>query len=264
MTNNKKYYPWIVVALLWGVALLNYMDRQMLSTMKSAMMIDITELESATNFGRLMAVFLWIYGLMSPVAGMIADRIILLYFATSSLPGWATKNWLPTLFSENLSIDMSEAGPLSTFTIAISSFIGVIAGGILSDKWIQRNVRGRIYTGSIGLALTIPALLLLGFGDSFAMIVGGGLCFGIGFGIFDANNMPILCQFVSPRYRATAYGIMNMTGVFAGAIITKLLGESTDAGNLGHDFAMMASLVFVALVVEVIFLRPRTVNMTDK
>lgn len=54
MTNNKKYYPWIVVALLWGVALLNYMDRQMLSTMKSAMMIDITELESATNFGRLM------------------------------------------------------------------------------------------------------------------------------------------------------------------------------------------------------------------
>ena len=102
----------------------------------------------------------------------ISFWIILLYFATSSLPGWATKNWLPTLFSENLSIDMSEAGPLSTFTIAISSFIGVIAGGILSDKWIQRNVRGRIYTGSIGLALTIPALLLLGFGDSFAMIVG--------------------------------------------------------------------------------------------
>lgn len=336
MTNNKKYYPWIVVALLWGVALLNYMDRQMLSTMKSAMMIDITELESATNFGRLMAVFLWIYGLMSPVAGMIADRINRKWLIVGSLFVWSfvtlmmgystdfnqiyilraimgvsealyipaglslitdyhqektrslavgihmtglytgqalggfgatiagAYSWETTLFSENLSIDMSEAGPLSTFTIAISSFIGVIAGGILSDKWIQRNVRGRIYTGSIGLALTIPALLLLGFGDSFAMIVGGGLCFGIGFGIFDANNMPILCQFVSPRYRATAYGIMNMTGVFAGAIITKLLGESTDAGNLGHDFAMMASLVFVALVVEVIFLRPRTVNMTDK
>lgn len=33
------------------------------------------------------------------------------------------------------------------------------------------------------------------------MIIGGGLCFGIGYGIFDANNMPILCQFISPRYR---------------------------------------------------------------
>ena len=42
--NAKKVYPWIVVGLLWGVALLNYMDRQMLSTMKDAMQIDIREL----------------------------------------------------------------------------------------------------------------------------------------------------------------------------------------------------------------------------
>ena len=193
----------------------------------------------------------------------ISFWIILLYFATPSLPGWATKNWLPTLFSENLSIDMSEAGPLSTITIALSSFIGVIAGGILSDKWIQTNVRGRVYTGAIGLALTIPSLLLLGFGHNFLMIVGGGLCFGIGFGIFDANNMPILCQFISPRYRATAYGIMNMTGVFAGAAITDLLGRSTDAGNLGHDFAMLAGLVAIALLIQICFLRPKVANMTD-
>ena len=75
MKAETKIYPWIVVAMLWGVALLNYMDRQMLSTMRESMMINITELESAANFGRLMAVFLWIYGLMSPVAGIIADRL---------------------------------------------------------------------------------------------------------------------------------------------------------------------------------------------
>ncbi len=407
MGNRQKTYPWVVVALLWVVALLNYMDRQMLSTMKVAMMGDITELESAVNFGRLMAVFLWIYGLMSPVAGMIADKInrkwlivaslfvwssvtllmgyatsfqqlyilralmgvsealyisaglsliadyhtdktrslaigihmtglytgqalggfgatvasawswqttfhwfgwigviyslvlilflrdkktetnqqetkvkdpqpvksalqgmvmlfanlsfwvILLYFATPSLPGWATKNWLPTLFAENLSIDMSVAGPLSTITIALSSFVGVIGGGILSDRWIQRNIRGRIYTGAIGLALTIPSLLLLGYGNSFLAVIGGGLCFGIGYGMFDANNMPILCQFISSRYRATAYGIMNMTGVFAGAFITNILGKSTDAGHLGADFAMLAILVFIALLIQLIFLRPK-------
>jgi MFS family permease len=61
--------------LLWFVALLNYMDRQMLSTMKVAMMGDIVELEKAGNFGRLMAIFLWIYALMSPMAGLIADRV---------------------------------------------------------------------------------------------------------------------------------------------------------------------------------------------
>lgn len=408
--KNSKAYPWVVVGLLWGVALLNYMDRQMLSTMKSAMMIDITELQTATNFGRLMAVFLWIYGLMSPAAGLIADRInrkwlivgslfvwsavtlgmgyatnydqifwlralmgvsealyipaglsliadyhsgksrslavgihmtglytgqaiggfgatiaaaftwnttfhwfgiigiayamvlmlflqekkdhatvqksgndlkvyklnplktlgllfsnisfwiILLYFAAPSMPGWAIKNWIPTLFAESLHLPMSEAGPLSTITIAVSSFIGVIVGGIMSDRWVQKNIKGRVYTGAIGLALTIPALLLLGLGSGFVSVIGAALCFGIGYGIFDANNMPILCQFVSKKHRATAYGLMNMIGVFAGAFVTSLLGKSSDAGNLGHDFAMLAILVAVALTVQLYFLRPKVDN----
>lgn len=87
--KKHKYYPWIVVGLLWIVALLNYMDRQMLSTMKSAMMIDIEELQSAANFGRLMAIFLWIYGFMSPVAGMIADRINRKWLIVGSLFVWS-------------------------------------------------------------------------------------------------------------------------------------------------------------------------------
>lgn len=412
--KNAKYYPWVVVGLLWIVALLNYMDRQMLSTMRPSMEIDIAELTSATNFGRLMAIFLWIYGFMSPVAGVIADKfnrkrlivgslfvwsgvtfamgyantfdqlywlraimgvsealyipaalsliadyhkdktrslaigihmtglymgqalggfgatvaeaftwhtafktfgligiiysfilvfllheiktvsdviknvqgklekqkpfvfksigllltnisfwIILFYFAVPSLPGWATKNWLPTLFAENLDIPMSQAGPLSTISIAVSSFIGVIFGGILSDRWVQKNIRGRIYTSAIGLALTIPSLLLLGFGHSLFHVVTAALCFGLGFGMFDANNMPILCQFVSAKYRATAYGIMNMVGVFSGAYITNYLGQSTDEGHLGQDFAMLAGIVVVALAIQLYFLRPKVNDFVD-
>lgn len=405
-TDGGASYPWILVGLLWVVALLNYMDRQMLSTMKPSMMIDIAELQTATNFGRLMAIFLWIYAFMSPLAGMIADRvnrkwlivgslfvwsavtlsmgyaqtfdqlywlralmgvsealyipaglsliadyhqsktrslaigihmtglymgqalggfgatiaanfswqsafhsfgiigiiyslvlilflrekkaskemeatdkismdkpsvfkglgllfsniafwIILFYFAVPSIPGWGIKNWLPTLFAENLNIDMSKAGPLSTITIAASSFLGVIFGGILSDRWVQKNLRGRIYTSAIGLGLTIPALLLIGFGHSLFHVIGAAFLFGFGFGMFDANNMPILCQFVSSKYRATAYGLMNMTGVLAGAFITDFLGKSTDAGNLGKSFAMLGGIVFIALVIQLSFLRPK-------
>ena len=405
--TTSKYYPWVVVALLWGVALLNYMDRQMLSTMKESMQLDISELQTAENFGRLMAVFLWIYGLMSPFAGAIADRvnrkwlivislfvwsavtygmgyantfteiywlralmgvsealyipaglsliadwhsdktrslavgihmtglytgqaiggfgatvaasytwhtafhwfgligiayalllvlclrenpnhnvvkpnvetnkvdkesilkgfsalfstvafwIILFYFAAPSLPGWAIKNWLPTLFSENLNLPMAEAGPMSTITIALSSFCGVVAGGILSDRWVQRNIRGRIYISAIGLGLTIPALFLLGFGHNTIGVISAGMLFGIGFGIFDANNMPILCQFVSPKYRATAYGIMNMTGVFAGAMVTNVLGKWSDDGNLGLGFALLSVVVAVAIALQLLFLKPK-------
>lgn len=92
--KNSKIYPWVVVGLLGGVALLNYMDRQMLSTMKDAMQIDIQELQSATNFGRLMAVFLWIYGLMSPVSGIIADRLSRKWLIVGSLLVWSSVTYL--------------------------------------------------------------------------------------------------------------------------------------------------------------------------
>ncbi|MGN6246972.1 MAG: MFS transporter [Ginsengibacter sp.] len=409
MKENKNY-KWVVVGLLWVVALLNYLDRQMLATMRPSMQMDIHQLQSATNFGYLMGIFLWVYGIMSPISGIIADKvnrkwlivgslfvwsavtygmglattfrqvywlrafmgisealyipaglsliadfhkektrslavgihmtglyvgqalggfgatvaaaytwhftfhsfgiigiiysvvlilflrekkgslleknetvqqkvpllkglvvlfsnisfwIILFYFAVPSLPGWATKNWLPTLFAQNLHIPMSEAGPLSTITIAASSFLGVIFGGILSDKWVQKNVCGRIYTSAIGLGLTIPSLLLLGFGHSLFNVITAGLCFGVGFGMFDANNMPILCQFVSSKYRATAYGLMNMVGVFFGAYITDLLGRSSDAGHLGRDFAMLAGIVLVALIIQISFLRPKVNDFQD-
>lgn len=191
----------------------------------------------------------------------VAFWVILLYFAAPSLPGWATKNWLPTLFAENLDLPMSQAGPISTITIAVSSFIGVLIGGPLSDKWVQKNLRGRVYTGAIGLGLTIPSLLLLGFGHNLVAVVGAGLLFGIGYGIFDTNNMPILCQFVSHKQRATAYGVMNMIGVSAGAFITHLLGRWGDSGNLEAGFAMLAIVVAIALGVQLYFLRPKTDNM---
>ena len=187
--------------------------------------------------------------------------VILFYFAAPSLPGWAIKNWSPTLFSESLGLPMSQAGPISTITIAVSSFIGVIVGGIMSDRWVQRNLRGRVYTGAIGLGLMIPSLLLLGFGHSLVAVVGSGLLFGIGYGMFDTNNMPILCQFVSTKYRGTAYGLMNMTGVFAGAAVTSVLGSWTDGGNLGLGFALLSIFVLVAVALQLYFLRPKTDNM---
>jgi len=92
-------------------------------------------------------------------------------------------------------------------------------------------------------------------------VIGGAICFGIGFGMFDANNMPILCQFVPSRLRATAYGIMNMTGVFAGALITSVLGKSMDSGNLGRDFMLMAGVVALVLILQLTVLRPKTSEM---
>jgi len=120
----------------------------------------------------------------------ISFWIILFYFAVSSLPGWGVKNWLPTLFSQSLQLDMSVAGPLCTISIAISLLFGVIIGGILSDKWVQRNLSGRIYLSSIGLGLTIPALILIGYGHSLITV----LCAAIFLDLVLECLMVIICR----------------------------------------------------------------------
>lgn len=407
----RKAYPWIVVGLLSVVAFLNYLDRQMLSTMQAAIGADIAELQLSRNFGRLMAIFLWVYAAVSPFAGSIADRIsrkwlivgslgvwslvtllmgycqtysqmfwlrglmgvsealyipsslsliadyhagksrslavglhmtglylgqavggfgaifasalswrttfqgfglvgvlyaamlvfclrekrsqatgqdaagetvipgadresilksfglifsniafwvILFFFASTSLPGWATKNWLPTLFSQHVDGGMAVAGPVATITIALASFIGVMVGGPLSDRWVKKNLRGRIYTSAIGLGMMIPALLLMGLGHGMVAAVASGLVFGLGYGMFDTNNMPILCQFVPSRLRATAYGLMNMVGVAMGALCTQLLGRIP---NLGLSFALLGGVTALALTLQLTVLRPTTDDM---
>ena len=191
------------------------------------------------------------------ILGTVSFWIMLFYFMAPSFPGWATKNWLPTLFSENLGVEMAKAGPMATISIAIALFLGVLIGGPLSDKWVQKNIRGRIYTSVIGLSLTIPSLILLGYGHSHAGLIGAAMLFGIGYGMFDTNNMPILCQIIPQKYRATAYGIMNMMGVFAGYIVTLMLGSSTDAGNLGADFSKLSIVVLAAVILMLAFVKPK-------
>ena len=146
----------------------------------------------------------------------------------------------------------------------MSSFVGVLIGGFVSDKWVRKNLKGRIYIGVIGLLFTIPALFLLGYGSGTRFILLGGVLFGLGFGIFDVNNMPILCQFVSPRHRATGYGLMNLAGISAGAMITGFLGKSADAGNMRQNFAMLSIIVIVAVIMQLTLLRPTTANKTGR
>ncbi len=436
MKRTGKIYPWVVVALLWGVALLNYLDRQMLSTMREAMALDIADLEDKVMFGKIMAAFMWIYGLMSPISGIVADRVnrkwlivcslavwsavtllmgyattydqvywlraamgvsealyipaalsliadyftgkqlslaigihmtglymgqaiggfgafvaqelswqstfhwfgivgivyavvlmlflhekrneksaqkaeksaeklpffqllrnntraigaslgmlatnvafwtILFFFASCSVPGWATKNWLPELFRASLIINgepisMAWAGPIATITIAFASFIGVMIGGPLADRWSAKNLKGRIYTSSIGLSMMVPSLVLMGYGTEIAsalgltnssvmVAVGASLLFGVGYGLFDANNMPILCQFVGARRRGTAYGMMNMCGLFIGAAATQILGSLAANNQMGLGFACMAGALLLAMLSQLLILKPRTLNM---
>ncbi len=390
---------WLVVALLWPVALLNYLDRQMLATMGLSIKADIVALQSAEKFGQLMAIFLWVYAFCSPLGGVIADRlnrkwliigslciwsavtllmgtvssfqglyylraamglseafyipaglaliadfhpggtrslavgvhmsgiymgqalggvggwvaeaiswraafvgcgvvgvvyslvlavllrekpgrsarlsptastgdshpgvywlgyvILLLCFSLPSLPGWAVKNWLPTLLQDRFAMDQAPSGLWATLTNASAAFCGVLIGGRLADRWARHSLRGRTYVSGLGLLLTVPAMAGMGLAPSFPIAIGCTVLFGLGFGMFDANNMPILCQVAPARFRATGYGVMNFVGIASGAYVTPLLGKLKDSGvplAIGFAFCALPALLAACLM---FLLRPK-------
>jgi len=387
------------VALLWPVVVLNYLDRQMLATMGLSIKADIVELQSARNFGWLMAIFLWVYAFCSPAGGAIADRlnrkwliiaslavwssvtllmgqaanfhqlfalravmgvsealympaglaliadyhhgptrslavgvhlsgvymgqalggiggwvaqevswraafvgcgaigvayalvlmiflretdrgtaekagstsatgaavgvdwrgfvILILCFSLPSLSGWAVKNWLPTLLQDRFGMAQAPSGLWATFTHAGAAFCGVIFGGWLADRWAQRSVRGRTYLSTVGLALLAPGILAIGLAPGFGMAIAGSLLYGFGFGMFDANNMPILCQLAPARFRATGYGLLNFFGIASGALLTPLLGYLKDSGvplSVGFAYCAVPALLAAGLM---FVLRPK-------
>ena len=201
---------------------------------------------------------------LAVLLGNVAFWVMLYYFAALNLPGWTTKNWLPTLLSDSLEMPMEQAGPIAITSLALSSFVGVFFGGWLSDKWSSKNIRGRVFTSSTGLAMIIPALILMCFGKGLVVTILSAAVFGIGFGMYDSNNMPILCQFIPARYRATGYGMMNLVGIAAGALITTELGKAMDLGYKDIIFYLMIATVALAVILQLLVLKPKTLDMTDE
>jgi MFS family permease len=393
-------YAWVVVALLWPVVLLNYLDRQMVSTVRASIRADIPGIASDQDFGTLMAVFMWVYALLSPLGGYIADRfnrrwtvigsllvwsavtwatghatsysqmlffralmgvseafyfpaalaliadfhregtrakaigihqsglyaglalggiggyiadtsswrncfnwfgavgviyavvlmlalnnapkgvrakdgsvtigatlralgaqpafwLLAVYFTLPAIAGWVTKNWLPTFLADQLNLKQGPAGMLATGYIQIASFAGVILGGVIADEWMRKTNRGRIFTSALGVLLLVPALLGLGFAWSAWAAMVFMILFGIGWGFFDCNNMPILCQIARPEHRATGYGIMNLVSISVGACATVALGWMRDHHiKLSVAFTVSAAVALLGVFL-ILLMKPR-------
>ncbi|MFM1873666.1 MAG: hypothetical protein RL398_3088, partial [Planctomycetota bacterium] len=83
---------WLAVGLLFVVAMLNYLDRQLLATMAEPILRDVPQTNA--QFGLLTAVFLFVYSALSPAGGILADRYGRRAVILVSLVVWSAVTWL--------------------------------------------------------------------------------------------------------------------------------------------------------------------------
>ncbi len=399
-------YAWIVVALLFPVALLNYLDRQMIAAMKASVMADVSGITLESQWGYMLGQFKWVYAFLSPVGGYVADRfsrrwticgslfawslitwltghvssyegllwtrtamgisesfyipaalalisdyhrgptrsratgihqmgiycgvilggfagyaadapslgwrwafdfiglagilyaiplllllrdvqrgagaseprssatasvkelltngsflLLVAYFTLPALAGWVVRDWMPAILQQSFNISQGLAGVSATLYWQSAAIAAALGGGWLADRWMRRTDRGRIYVSALGMALIIPALFGVGnapaFG-SFALAIASLVLFGIGWGFFDTNNMPILCQIARPHLRATGYGIMNFVSISCGGFADWGFGAMRDrAVPLNVIFGVFAAACVVSVIL-VLLIRPRS------
>ena len=165
--------------------------------------------------------------------GLLGNRnfiLLVLYFTLPAIAGWVVRDWMPEILREKFSLGQGKAGVSAILFVQIASIIGVLIGGALADKWMQKTSRGRIYTSAIGMLLFLPALFSVGNAGTLTMAIVGLTIFGLGWGFFDCNNMPILCQITRPEWRATGYGIMNLVSISCGGFGDWAFGWLRDHG----------------------------------
>jgi len=361
-----KSSAWLVVALLVPVALLNYLDRQLVATMQRSIMGEVSGIESQEQWGHMLAWFKWTYAIASPFAGLVADRLskpriicaslftwsavtwatgqattydqllatraamglseafyiptalaliadhhasatrsravgihqigiylgvmlgslggfvadspqlgwrwgfstiglvgvayavpllfllrqppgrgrapaaatgplaswrellanpsfrlLLGYFTLPAIAGWVVRDWMPSVLQKDLGLTQGLAGVNAVIWWQAAAIGSAVVGGWLADHWMRSTDRGRIYASALGMALIMPALLGVGIvvgTKSLPLAIFFLVLFGIGWGFFDTNNMPILAQIVRPDQRAAGYGLMNLASISCGGL----------------------------------------------
>ena len=91
MTLAPASRAWLIVGVLWFAAFLNYLDRNMILTMRGSVKEAIPMTEA--QFGLLTSVFLWVYAGLSPFAGYLADRFSRSRVIVLSLFIWSAVTW---------------------------------------------------------------------------------------------------------------------------------------------------------------------------
>lgn len=177
-----------------------------------------------------------------------ALSLLFLAFALS-LTSWPTHSWLPTYMYENFKLSLTRAGSIITFYAALPALVGGIIGGILADRWIRHDARGRMAVQVIGFWVMAPSMLAIGFMPTVQAVAADLLVYSMARGMLEGNSMPIFCSVVPRNRWSTAYGLYNLAGTLAGSLGIFFVGLQKASWGIGYTLSSMSILLFVGAIV---------------
>jgi MFS family permease len=178
-------------------------------------------------------------------------RLLIAVFMGANFVAMIFLTWMPTFLTERFGMSLALAGFNATLWLQAASFVGVLLGGWLADRWARRWRGGRMAVQAIGLFLGAPLIFLTGWTLSVPILVAAMAGFGFFKGLYDANIWAALFDFVRPERRASAQGFMNSLGWLGGAPAPIIVGYL--AGIIGLGAAVSAaSAIYVAVGVVMV------------
>jgi MFS family permease len=170
---------------------------------------------------------------------------------------------MPAILKQQFDIRQGHASLAATLPWQVAAIVGAVIGGWLADRWMRRNLRGRIYVSALGMGMIVPAIFGIGNASSLFMAVAFLVLFGLGWSFFDCNNMPILSQIARPHLRATGYGIMNCVSLSCGGLADWGFGELQDRKvPLNVIFGVFAGTAVISVIL-VLLIRPKPAALVE-
>ncbi|NLS96459.1 MAG: MFS transporter [Planctomycetaceae bacterium] len=154
--------------------------------------------------------------------------------------------WAPTFLREKYGLTMALAGGLAMFCQYLTSMLGVLLGGMLSDRMVRTRPKFRLQLQSTFMFLCAPAILLMGLAGNLTLTCCGIAALGLCQGIYQSNTPASLFDVIEPRYRSSALGVEIMIAFLIGSVSPWLLGRFRDAfgdvPGLSYGFAAFAGV----------------------
>lgn len=153
--------------------------------------------------------------------------------------------WMPSYLHRTFGMSLSLAGFSGTAYLQAASVLGVLAGGVLADRWARRRAGGRMLAQAVGLFVGVPFLVLTGWTLSAPVLVLGLVGFGFGKGLYDANIWASLYDVVEVRHRATALGLANCIGWLGGSLAPIAVAAASVRFGMGACLAATSAIYLV-------------------